>query len=100
MGIRCGPPFRWRIKSPATVGGESFFSLPLGFVRQSLGRRKGITTHEPGDLPEHVILRRAGRASSAVVTGELSSGLRFNPKNALALYGKAGKLLFSQIASS
>src|SRR5205809_7362309 len=72
---------RWLVKSgaaPATVGGESFFNLPLGFVRQSLGRRRRVMTREPGDLPEHVILpacgARASGRSSAVVTGELSSG--------------------------
>jgi hypothetical protein len=62
-GIRCDLLFRWRVKSgaaPATVGGESFFSLPLGFVRQSLGRRRRIKTRKPGDLPEHVILPACG----------------------------------------
>ena len=52
-----------RVKSgaaPATVGGESFFRLPLGFVHQSLGRRRRIRTREPGDLPEHVILPPCG----------------------------------------
>src|SRR5262249_52322035 len=48
----------------ATVGGESFFKLPLGC--QSLGRRRRMMTREPGDLPEHVIFRRAGRAHGAV----------------------------------
>ena len=40
-GIRCERPSRQPIKSgaaPATVGGESFFKLPLGC--QSLGRRR------------------------------------------------------------
>src|SRR5262249_49288036 len=66
-GIRCDSPFRWRGKSgaaPATVGGESFFKLPLGY--QSLGRRRRTMTREPGDLPEHVIFRRTGRAHGAV----------------------------------
>src|SRR5262245_65909588 len=60
-GIRCDSPFRWRGKSgaaPATVGGESFFRLPLGC--QSLGRRRRTMTREPGDLPEHVILPACG----------------------------------------
>jgi hypothetical protein len=62
-GIRCEPPSRWRVKSgaaPATVGGESFFRLPLSFVHQSLGRRRRMRTREPGDLPEHVILPPCG----------------------------------------
>src|SRR6266478_7743502 len=68
-GIRCDWPSCRPIKSgaaPATVGGESFFKLPLGFVHQSLGRRRRVTTREPGDLPEQVIFRRAGRACGAV----------------------------------
>ena len=78
-GIRCDWPSRWPIKSgaaPATVGGESFFKLPLGC--QSLGRRRRVVTREPGDLPEQSSFRRAGRAHGAVFRcgdrGELSSG--------------------------
>src|SRR5262249_43937806 len=76
-GIRCDWPSRRRIKSgaaPATVGGEPFFSLPLGC--QSLGRRRRVVTREPGDLPEQSSFRRAGRAHGAVFRcgdrGELS----------------------------
>jgi hypothetical protein len=68
-GIRCGSPFRRRGKSgaaPATVGGESFSQMPLGFAVQSLGRRRRITTREPGDLPEQKSsFRRAGCAIGA-----------------------------------
>jgi hypothetical protein len=68
-GIRCDSPFRWRAKSgaaPATVGGESFSQMPLGFAVQSLGRRRRIRTREPGDLPEQKSsFRRAGRAIGA-----------------------------------
>ena len=81
-GIRCDPPLRWvEFKSgaaPATVGGESFFRLPLGFVHQSLGRRRRIydpRARRPAWTTSSSGVRgaRAGR-SSAVVTGELSSG--------------------------
>src|SRR5262245_24059609 len=34
--------------------------LPLGFGRQSLGRRRRVMTREPGDLPGHVILPACG----------------------------------------
>jgi hypothetical protein len=68
-GIRCGSPFRRRAKSgaaPATVGGESFSKMPLGFAVQSLGRRRRVKTREPGDLPEQrSSFRRAGRAYGA-----------------------------------
>jgi len=40
-GIRCVSPFRRRVKSgaaPATVGGEPFSEVPLGFAVQSLGK--------------------------------------------------------------
>jgi hypothetical protein len=74
-GIRCVSPFRRQDNSgaaPATVGGESFSRMPLGFAVQSLGRRRRIKTREPGDLPERrhpsgVRGARAGR-TSAVVT--------------------------------
>src|SRR5262249_46133743 len=49
-----------------------------GLCTQGLGRRRRTMTREPGDLPGHVILpacgARASGRSSAVVTGELSSG--------------------------
>jgi hypothetical protein len=68
-GIRCAKPFRRRGKSgaaPATVGGEPFSKIPLGFAVQSLGRRRGARTREPGDLPERShSFRRAGRACGA-----------------------------------
>ena len=54
-GIRCGSPVRRRSKSgaaPATVGGESFSEVPLGFAVQSLGRLRRAMTRKPGDLPE------------------------------------------------
>ena len=54
-GIRCAAPFQRRGKSgaaPATVGGESFSHMPLGLAMQGLGRRRRVTTREPGDLPE------------------------------------------------
>jgi hypothetical protein len=68
-GIRCVSPFRRRSNSgaaPATVGGESFSEMPLGFAVQSLGRRRTAKTREPGDLPERRhSFRRAGRAFGA-----------------------------------
>ena len=54
-GIRCAAPFQRRRKSgaaPATVGGEPFSHVPLGLAMQGLGRRRRVTTREPGDLPE------------------------------------------------
>src|ERR1700678_4518275 len=51
-GIRCVKTFRRRINSgaaPATVGGEPFSEVPLGFAVQSLGRRRTAVTREPGD---------------------------------------------------
>ena len=52
-GIRCAAPFPRQGKSgaaPATVGGESFSHMPLGLAMQGLGRRRRVTTREPGDL--------------------------------------------------
>jgi hypothetical protein len=74
-GIRCVEPFRRRGNSgaaPATVGGEPFSEMPLGFAMQSLGRRRRVRTREPGNLPERSHLSgvrgvRSGR-TSAVVT--------------------------------
>jgi high affinity Mn2+ porin len=73
-GIRCAAPFQRQSKSgaaPATVGGESFSHVPLGLATQGLGRRRRVTTREPGDLPERghpadVRWARAGRISAAV----------------------------------
>ena len=73
-GIRCAAPFQRQGKSgaaPATVGGESFSHMPLGLAMQGLGRRRRVTTREPGDLPERghpsdVRWARAGRTSAAV----------------------------------
>jgi len=73
-GIRCVSPFRRRGKSgaaPATVGGEFFSEVPLGFAVRSLGRRGRAITREPGDLPERshpAVVRgaRTGRTSAAV----------------------------------
>src|SRR4029077_11178194 len=60
----------WQVKSgaaPATVGGEPFSKVPLGFGVQSLGRRRRAKTREPGDLPERVILPACGaRARSGL----------------------------------
>ena len=73
-GIRCAAPFPRQGKSgaaPATVGGESFSHMPLGLAMQGLGRRRRVTTREPGDLPERrhpsgVRGARSGRTSAAV----------------------------------
>jgi hypothetical protein len=73
-GIRCVSPLHWRGNSgaaPATVGGELLSKMPLGFAVQGLGRRRGATTREPGDLPERshpstVRGARVGRTSAAV----------------------------------
>ena len=73
-GIRCAAPLQWQGKSgaaPATVGGESFSHTPLGLAMRGLGRRRRVTTREPGDLPERghpsdVRWARAGRTSAAV----------------------------------
>ena len=75
-GIRCATPFQRQGKSgaaPATVGGKSFSHMPLGLAMQGLGRRRRVTTREPGDLPERchpsaVRGARAGRTSAAVTT--------------------------------
>jgi hypothetical protein len=82
-GIRCGSSFRWRAKSgaaPATVGGEPFSKVPLGFALQGLGRRRRAITREPGDLPErrHPTGARGARLerTSAVVTYDVSRGWR------------------------
>jgi hypothetical protein len=68
-GIRCAESSRRQSNSgaaPATVGGEPFSEMPLGFAVQSLGRRRTATTREPGDLPERGhSFRRAGRAFGA-----------------------------------
>jgi hypothetical protein len=80
-GIRCVSPFRRQDNSgaaPATVGGESFSRRPLGFVTQSLGRRRRTATRKPGDLPERrhpsaVRGARAGRTSAVVTDFESSS---------------------------
>jgi hypothetical protein len=68
-GIRYVKPFRRRNNSgaaPATVGGEPFSKMPLGFAVQSLGRLRRAMTREPGDLPElKSSFRRAGRAIGA-----------------------------------
>jgi hypothetical protein len=68
-GIRCAESSRRQGNSgavPATVGGEPFSEMPLGFAVQSLGRRGTATTREPGDLPERTSsFRRAGRACGA-----------------------------------
>jgi hypothetical protein len=77
-GIRCVEPCRRQNNSgaaPATVGGEPFSKMPLGFAVQSLGRLRRATTREPGDLPElghpsGVRGARSGR-TSAVVTGSV-----------------------------
>ena len=86
-GIRCAKPFRRRGKSgaaPATVGGEPFSKIPLGFAVQSLGRRRGARTREPGDLPERShSFRRAGRACGA--------DFRCGDKTALSRAGRAAK---------
>jgi high affinity Mn2+ porin len=73
-GIRCAALFPRQGKSgaaPATVGGESFSHMPLGLAMQGLGRRRRVTTREPGDLPERrhpsgVRGARSGRTSAAV----------------------------------
>jgi hypothetical protein len=82
-GIRCGSSFRWRANSgaaPATVGGEPFSKVPLGFALQSLGRRRTAITREPGDLPErsHPTSARGARLerTSAVVTDRLVTRMR------------------------
>jgi hypothetical protein len=82
-GIRCGSSFRRRANSgaaPATVGGEPFSKVPLGFALQGLGRRRRAITREPGDLPErrHPTGARGARLerTSAVVTYDLSRGRR------------------------
>jgi hypothetical protein len=75
-GIRCASPLRRQGKSeaaPATVGGESFSHVPLGLAAQGLGRRRRVTTREPGDLPERrhpsdARWARAGRTSAAVTS--------------------------------
>jgi hypothetical protein len=75
-GIRCAAPFQRQGKSgaaPATVGGESFSHVPLDLGIQGLGRRRRVTTREPGDLPERghpsdVRWARAGRTSAAVTS--------------------------------
>jgi hypothetical protein len=77
-GSRCATPLQRQGKSgaaPATVSGESFSHMPLGLAVQDLGRRRRVTTREPGDLPERghpsdVRWARAGR-TSAVVTKRL-----------------------------
>src|ERR1700728_2974943 len=49
-GSRCVSPFRRRGNSgaaPATVGGEPFSEMPLGFAVRGLGRRRTATTREP-----------------------------------------------------
>ncbi len=54
-GIRCAAPLQRQRKSeaaPATVGGEPFSYVPLDLAAQGLGRRRRVTTREPGDLPE------------------------------------------------
>jgi hypothetical protein len=74
-GIRCVAPLRRQNNSgaaPATVGGEPFSHVPLGLAVRGLGRRRRVTTREPGDLPERrhpsgVRRARMGR-TSAVVT--------------------------------
>ena len=76
-GIRCASPLRRQGKSeaaPATVGGESFSHVPLGLAAQGLGRRRRVTTREPGDLPERrhpsdARWARAGRTSAVVTKG-------------------------------
>src|ERR1700728_586979 len=76
-GIRCASPFRRQSKSgaaPATVGGESFSHVPLDLATQGLGRRRRVTTREPGDLPERghpadARWARAGRTSAVVAKG-------------------------------
>jgi hypothetical protein len=43
-GIRCDPPLQRRVKAgaaPATVGGESFFRLPLGLCSRPGKVEKG-----------------------------------------------------------
>ena len=62
-GIRCVAPLRRQDNSgaaPATVGGEPFSHVPLGLAVQDLGRLRRVTTREPGNLPEPVILPAHG----------------------------------------
>ena len=95
-GIRCAEPFRRRGKSgaaPATVGGEPFSKIPLGFAVQSLGRRRGARTREPGDLPERShSFRRAGRACGA--------DFRCGDKTDLSRAGRAAMASFTRILSN
>jgi hypothetical protein len=49
--------------APATVSGESSVTAPLG--TRVLGRRRGVKTRKPGDLPSAVVTRdHVGRGAA------------------------------------
>ena len=56
--------------APATVSGESFVIVPLGI--SVLGRRRKVSTREPGDLPSAVVTREdVGRGVQTLASPEL-----------------------------